>query len=87
MVVMTGTGGSHKSESRPTLGRSNIKEEFRTYIMVPESTWVLVHPRRQGTVGEKALRAALPAVTNGFCLSFDSSPILISSEISAKLQL
>jgi hypothetical protein len=86
MVVMTGTGGSHKSESRPTLVRSNIKE-FRTFMMVPESTWVLVHPRRQGTVGEKAPRAAPPAVKNGFCLSFDSSPILISSEISAKLEL
>jgi hypothetical protein len=35
MVVMTGTGGSHKSESHPTLVRSNIKE-FRTFIMVPE---------------------------------------------------
>jgi hypothetical protein len=70
MVVMNGTGGSHKSENHPTPVRSNIKE-FRTFIMVPE---LLVHPRRQGTVGEKALRAAPPVVKKGFCLSFVSSP-------------
>jgi hypothetical protein len=78
MVVMTGTGGSHKSENRPTLVRSNIKEPLSWY----QSTWVLVHPRRQGTVGEKALRAGPPVVKNGFCLSFVSSPFLISSQIS-----
>jgi hypothetical protein len=35
VVVMTGTGGSHKSENRPTLVRSNTKK-FITFMMVPE---------------------------------------------------
>jgi hypothetical protein len=35
MVVMTGTGGSHKSENHPTLVKSSIKE-FRTFITVPK---------------------------------------------------